>query len=371
MSAFGAIGNLFNTIFTFPIFNALVVLYHLFGDFGLAIVVLTLIIKLILFPLTLQQLKSMKATQSLQPQMQEIRRKYAKDQQAQAMAMQALYKEYGVNPLAGCLPMVIQLPVLYGLFYALESVFKVNTHNLNAALITINSHIYPFVPKFAAFPSATFTWFSWLTFLNPILHTNLSFTFPLNAADPSHILPILAGLATFVQLRMSQARNAAMTGSNGKAAPADPTQQSMKMMQYVMPFVTVFIGWSFPAGLALYWTVSSVFQAVQQYFVTGWGALSFSTNSTSSSTSKSQSRSSTPNVVESTISEKSSNRKKGNDVVVDADEGDEEAAQATKQTSTAASAKSGSDTTASPYSRRQRNGSASARRRSGTQRSRR
>jgi YidC/Oxa1 family membrane protein insertase len=127
----GEIGYLFNIIFTYPIFNGLVLLYHLFGDMGLSIIVLTLVIRLILFPLTLQQLKSMKATQALQPQMAEIRKKYAKDQQAQAVAMQALYKEYGVNPVAGCLPLLVQLPVLYGLFYALNNVFR-----LPATLVT-------------------------------------------------------------------------------------------------------------------------------------------------------------------------------------------------------------------------------------------
>ena len=122
MNFFGEIGFLFQQIFMRPIFNGLMLLYHLFGDFGLSIVVLTLIIKLILFPLTLKQLKSMKANQQLQPQILEIRKKYAKDQQAQAQALQALYKEYNVSPLAGCLPMFVQLPVLYGLYYALYSV---------------------------------------------------------------------------------------------------------------------------------------------------------------------------------------------------------------------------------------------------------
>ena len=102
---FSEIGVLFQLLFTQPIFNALMLLYRLFGDFGLSIVVLTLIIKLVLFPLTLKQLKSSKAMQALQPQMQEIRRKYPKDQQAQMVAMQALQKEYGINPLGGCLPL--------------------------------------------------------------------------------------------------------------------------------------------------------------------------------------------------------------------------------------------------------------------------
>lgn len=250
----GQIGYLFNILFTFPIFNGLVLLYHVFGDFGVSIIVLTLIVKLILFPLTLQQLKSMKATQALQPEMAEVRKKYAKDQQAQAIAMQELYKKYGVNPLAGCLPLVIQLPVLYGLFYALSGIFRTSVHTLSA----INENLYPFVPHFTKYPDVYLNWF---TFLGPNFHISLG------NPDPTHVLPILAGLATFIQLRMSMPKN------QPKAAANDPTAQSTRMMQYFMPLITVFFGWQFPAGLALYWTVSSVFQAVQQYFVTGWGAL--------------------------------------------------------------------------------------------------
>jgi len=230
-------------------------LYGLFGDFGLSIIVLTIVIKLILFPLTLQQLKSMKATQALQPQMAEIKKKYAKDQQAQALATQALYKEYGVNPVAGCLPLLVQLPVLYGLFNAFNSVLRYEGRD---PLQHINQLIYPFLPHFTRMPNLDLNWF---TFINPTWH------FALSQPDPTHILPILAGLATFVQLRMSQPKTTVNTG-----AP-DPTQQSMKTMQYIMPVITVFFGWTFAAGLALYWTVSSIFQAVQQYFVTGWGGL--------------------------------------------------------------------------------------------------
>jgi YidC/Oxa1 family membrane protein insertase len=265
----GGIGALFNYIFTYPIFNGLVLLDHLFGDFALSIVVLTVIIKLILFPLTLQQLRSTKAMQALQPQIADLRKKFGKDQQGLAAATQSLYKEYGVNPLAGCLPLVIQLPVLYGLFYALNGIVRQNS------LRVINSQIYPFVPKFIAMPNLTFTWFSWLSFLHPLL-PGVHWSFPLNQPDPTHILPILAGLATFISLRMSQPKAVAPSqkkSSSASSSTADVSAQTMKTMQYVMPLFTAFIGWSFPAGLALYWTVSSVFQAVQQYFVTGWGSL--------------------------------------------------------------------------------------------------
>jgi YidC/Oxa1 family membrane protein insertase len=248
----GEIGYLFNLIFTFPIFNVLMLLYRLIGDFGLSIIVLTLVVKLLLFPLTLKQLKSMKATQALQPQMAEIRKKY-KDQRAQAEAMQALYKEYGMNPLAGsCLPLLVQMPILFGLFYALSAVLRTAK-----TVQDVNKLLYPFIPHFTHFPNIDLNWF---TFISPALH------FSLGAPDPTHILPILAALATFLQLRMSQPKTP--TG-----ATTDSMTQQMKIMQLISPVMVLFFGWSYAAGLALYWTISSLFAMCQQYFVTGWGSL--------------------------------------------------------------------------------------------------
>lgn len=260
MGILSAIGNFINIVFTQPIFNVLMLLYHLFGDFGLSIIVLTLLIRLILFPLTLKQLKSTKATQAIQPQLAEIKKKY-KDQREQMAAMQALYKEYGVNPAAGCLPLLIQLPVLWGLFYAFRAVLDDANIKGDSALHAqglqhLNNFIYPFLPHFSTFPNINLNWF---TFINHSLFISLG------APDPTHILPILAGLATFVQLRMSQPKNT--------VGASDTMTQQMRMMQYIMPLFTVFIGWGFPAGLALYWTTSSIFGMIQQYFVTGWGAL--------------------------------------------------------------------------------------------------
>lgn len=250
----GQIGYFFNIIFVDPIFNLLMLLYHLFGDFGLSIIVLTIIIRLILFPLTLQQLKSQKAMQQIQGPLAEIRKKFGKDQRGQYEATQALYKEYGVNPLAGCLPLLVQLPVLYGLFYALNNVVK------NATIPSINSHIYAFLFKLPLTQNVqALTSLNWFTFLNPAWHLAL------NSPDHTYILPVLAGLATFVQLRMSQPRKA--------SGAKDPMTQQMQMMSYVMPFLTFFFALSFQAGLALYWTTSSCFGIVQQYFITGWGGL--------------------------------------------------------------------------------------------------
>ncbi len=250
----GPIGYLFELVFTYPIFNVLMLLYHLFGDFALSIIVMTLIIRLVLYPLTLQQLKSSKATQAIQPQMAEIRKKY-KDPRAQQEAISALYKESGVNPLAGCLPLLIQLPVLYGLFYALNTVLR-NPMLHKADHTGINDLIYPFLPHFTTLPNLSLNWF---TFINPAWHIALG------APDPTHILPIVAGLMTFIQLRMSQPKNT--------SASKDMMTQQMQMMQFLMPAITIFIGWGLAAGLAVYWTTTSLFSAVQQYFVTGWGQL--------------------------------------------------------------------------------------------------
>jgi YidC/Oxa1 family membrane protein insertase len=165
--------------------------------------------------------------------------------------MKTIYKEYCLNPFACCLLLLVQLPVLYGLFFALRE--ALNTGNLPPLqyLHSLNQSIYPFLPKFIIPPDPYMIWFG-----GPI---------NLGHPDPTHILPILAGLATFLQLRMSQPR----TRSGAK----DAMSQQMAIMQYIMPFITLIFAWTFPAGLALYWTTTSVFSMVQQYFVTGWGSL--------------------------------------------------------------------------------------------------
>ena len=174
---------------------------------GLAIILLTVGIRLLLYPLTLSQTKSMAVLKELQPKMQELQKKYKDKPQEYQKRVMELYKEHNVNPLGGCLPLLVQLPFLWALFWALND-----------------------------FPEQ----------LDPhFLIWNLSEP----AATPYYILPILAGLTTYFQMLLSM---------------SDPNQ---KAMMAVMP---VFIGWlsvSFPAGLVLYWTVSNVFSIGQQYLI--------------------------------------------------------------------------------------------------------
>jgi len=243
--------NFLSIIFYEPIFNALMLIYHGVHDYGLAIIILTIIVRFALVPLTFQQLRSSKVMQELQPKLKELQRRYANDKERLMREQMALYREHKYNPVSGCLPLLIQLPFLYGLFYALRNVFQPGM-----TVAKLNEQIYPFLPKLSALPS---TYLNWFAFLPGSPHLNLA------VSDPTHILPIIAALATFVQMRMAQPRQ--------NRSSKDTQTAVMSQMSYIMPLVTGFFAWTFPAGLALYWTVSTLFTMTQQYFITGWGSL--------------------------------------------------------------------------------------------------
>ncbi len=241
---FAPIGTVFHYVFFEPVFNILILIYHGVGSFAFAIILLTLLIRGALFPLTRRQLSSTRKMQELQPKLKALQAQHRGDPQAAMAAQQALYKEHGVSMYGGCLPLVIQMPFLYSLFYSFEALLNTSSH----ALKDINAQIYPFLPKLVALPVTHFLWTD------------------LKGPDPLYILPVLAGLLTFVQMRMAMP-------VKRPGAPADPTAQTAQSMQWIMPIFTFFLGTRFPSGLALYWTVSTGFSAVQQYLLNGWGSL--------------------------------------------------------------------------------------------------
>ncbi|MFA4885781.1 MAG: YidC/Oxa1 family membrane protein insertase [Desulfotomaculaceae bacterium] len=208
MEIFNAIVNGMTWLLTL-IYNFTVVIG--LPNYGLAIILLTIVIKLVLYPLTQKQMKSMLAMQQLQPKIKEIQDKWkSKDpKKAQEQVMQ-LYKENNVNPAAGCLPLLIQMPILIALYRSLFS--------------------FPYANE----AHASFIWLQ-----------NLS------DKDPYYILPVLAGVTTYLQSKLTTTSN-------------DPTQ---KMMLYTMPVFIAWISATVPAGLALYWATFNVASAVQQYFV--------------------------------------------------------------------------------------------------------
>ncbi|HEY7782307.1 MAG TPA: membrane protein insertase YidC [Ktedonobacterales bacterium] len=257
-------GQVFHVIFYLPIYNILMVLYMAISHvpvispiaYAIAIFILTVLIRLALFPLTRKQLQSSRAMQVLQPQLKELQQKHRENPQTLMAAQRELYREHGVNPYSGCLPLVIQMPFLYGLYYSLYTVLL--PHNIGKTPETIASHLhrvnmdlYPFVPHLAHLPNDTFFW----------THLGLH--------DPLYILPVLAALFTFFQLRMAQP----VKKPTPPGQRADANTQAMSSMQFVMPFITFFMALNFPSGLAFYWTISTAFSGVQQYFLTGFGSL--------------------------------------------------------------------------------------------------
>lgn len=177
------------------------------GNFGLSIIIVTIIIKIASLPLTLKQDKSMRAMKKLQPKLDELKKQYANDKQTLNIKTMELYKENKVNPAGGCLPLLIQLPILIALFNVLRN-----------GIIPADS---------------TFLWLN------------------LAVPDPFYILPLLNGAVSFLQQKMM----------------GTSTSPQMKNMMYMFPVMMIVISYRMPAGLQVYWITSSLFAVAQQYFI--------------------------------------------------------------------------------------------------------
>ena len=259
--------ELYNLVFYQPIFNILMAIYaplqHVSMGFGLAIILMTLLVRALLVPIFMRQLRSSKAMQEIGPQVQELQRKYRQEPMVLQQELNALYKANGVNPLMGCLPLLVQLPFLWSVYGSLNAILAyINNQGSVKATNEIMSHLYPFTQTFLG-PNGlrSFLVSSQVSFLG----INLAKT------DPHFILPVLAALLTFAQMRMSMTKKPAPKPGQ---AP-DPNAATMQMMQYIFPVMTLFFGLRFPAGLALYWVITTAFTIGQQYFVNGrtWGGL--------------------------------------------------------------------------------------------------
>ncbi len=226
-------GNIFTTLFFQPILNLLIFLYNIipFNDFGVAIVLMTVIIKLIFWPLGGKAIKSQKALQDLQPKIDEIKKKYTNDKVGSSQAIMALYKENKVNPFSSCLPLLIQLPFLWAVY----RVFSAGIQN-NLELV------YSFIAR-------------------PEFINTVSFGV-VDLAEKNIYLAFLAGAAQFWQAKMMSTKRPPVKTDGSK----DENMMAImnKQMLYIMPVMTVFIGLSLPGGLTLYWFVITLLTAVQQ-----------------------------------------------------------------------------------------------------------
>jgi len=222
--------GLFFTIFYQPIFNLLVWLYNnLPGhDLGLAIIALTLIIRLLLYIPSKKSIKAQKELSSIQPEIDKIKQEYKNDKEKMGPALMALYKNKKINPFASCLPMLIQLPFLFAIYRVFfDGLTKADSMNA----------LYPFVS-------------------NPGTLEPLAFGF-FDLAQKSWIVAILAGLAQFWQSKMLMSKKQA----TGISASIN------SQMLYLLPLFTIFIGSRFPAGLTFYWLLTTLFSVAQQYII--------------------------------------------------------------------------------------------------------
>ncbi|KNZ42558.1 YidC/Oxa1 family membrane protein insertase [Acetobacterium bakii] len=200
-------------------------IYNIIGNYGWAIIVFTLLIKAILLPLNIKQTKSMKDMQRLQPEIQKLSKKYKNNKEKLNEETLKLYKTFKVNPAGGCLPLLIQFPILIGLYGTLRA------------------------PDVWVFPNGA------------IEAIDMSFLWmqSLSVPDPIYVLPILAALFTFITQKF--------TMSTSNMNPDDPNAKTQKIMLYAMPIMIGYISISMPAGVALYWVVQNIFTFFQQFIM--------------------------------------------------------------------------------------------------------
>lgn len=229
--------------------NVLFQLYLLTGNLGLAIITLTLLIRIVLIPLSKNALKSQQAIKELQPELKKLKDKHGKDKVALQQAQMELYKKYNINPLSGCIPYIVQIAFFIILYQVL--IQFLGRTEMNGIAI-----------------EPTFLWLN------------------LSLPDQLFIFPILAGISQFIlSLMISPGAEQPDVVPNTKGVKkieeenkkeedfAEMAQTMQKQMLFFMPIMTVAIAWRFPSGLALYWVTTTMFSVVQQYMLSGWGGI--------------------------------------------------------------------------------------------------
>ncbi|MFH1207686.1 MAG: YidC/Oxa1 family membrane protein insertase [Patescibacteria group bacterium] len=241
------IGDIFNVALFQPLLNALVLIYKYIPDLGVAIILLTLVIKLILYIPSRSSIRSQKILQDTQPKLQAIQKQYKDNKEELGRQLMRFYKENKVNPFSSCLPLLIQLPILIALYRAFLAVAQTDpsTHILLADQL---KHLYE--PLRAIFSAHS---------ISPMFLGFVDL-----AKKGNYILAILAGAAQFWQTKMLMAKQPPkVPGAKDEGMMAGMNKQ----MMYFMPVLTVIFGLQFPAGLTLYWLFSTLFTVAQQYYI--------------------------------------------------------------------------------------------------------
>lgn len=230
-----------------PVYNALIALYNLCGDFGVALIILTLITKFLLIPLSRKQIQSQKEMQEIQPKLKALQKKYKDDKEKLSRETLALYKEHKINPAAGCLPLIVQMTLLITIYRVIVNLSYNHTISANP------DQLYSFV----AFPAH----------IDPLFFNIMAL------AEPNILLAVITAAAQFYQMKMVQPQTPAEETSPAEKKTADGTDMPdfahiiQKQMLFIVPIMTLVIGIQFPSGLLLYWLASTVFMIAQQWWV--------------------------------------------------------------------------------------------------------
>jgi YidC/Oxa1 family membrane protein insertase len=271
MNILSSIGDAFHFVLFVPIINSLVVLYHIFNyvhlpfALGFSIIALTVLIRLVLYPLTSSQLKASKKMQDIAPHLSKLKEKHKNDAKTLQAETMKLYKEFGVNPAAGCLPVLIQLPLIWALYSVLQMIVKPGMATLNE----VNKVLYSDTLRL------TRPWDT--TFFGLPLAQNPSHLFNLSLMNtwPILLIPVATGLFQFIQTKMmfnpkTQNKDGSKKDEKKKEDFATAFQsQSL----YIFPIMIAFFSYGFPIGLSLYWNTFTIFGIIQQYRISGLGGL--------------------------------------------------------------------------------------------------
>ncbi len=271
MNPFSPLGVLFNEVFFRPIINLLVVILHglqfvqIPGALGFSIIILTIFIRGITWPFMSAQLKSSRKMMELKPKLDELKKRHGTDKQALAVAQTALYKEHGINPAAGCLPTLIQFPVLIALYQAILTVF-----NTSGGLAKVNQLLYSSALNITKAPDLSF------------LGLNLA----ARPSDFSHagiyllMVPVITAGLQFIQATMmtpippiKEYPSDTKKEKKEKEGAEDTMSAVQSQMRIMMPLMIGYFAFTFPIALAVYWNTMTIIGIVQQYMISGWGGM--------------------------------------------------------------------------------------------------
>jgi len=257
--------SIWYTLLYQPLLNLLILFYKLMGqNLGIAIIAMTVFIRLLLLPLTLPSLKASRKIKELSPELDKLKKKHKNDKQALAKAQMNLYQKHGVNPAAGCLPQIVQIIILIALFRAFREVLVANGEVVDK----LNKVLWE--PLQLIKESEINTSFLYLDLTKPdLVNVGAIRVGPVEIKKLPGLFLILAAGVQFLSSKVMMATTSAaqMRAKETEGVEDDMATSMQKQMLYMMPIMTLFIGLSFPSGLVLYWFTFSLFLLVQQLII--------------------------------------------------------------------------------------------------------